>query len=49
MNMEIMWVETVDRLLEDESLRKRYLEQARQRAKYFRIEKTIKEWKEILR
>jgi glycosyltransferase involved in cell wall biosynthesis len=46
---EIMWVETVDKLLEDESLRKHYSEQAKQRIEYFRIEKIVKEWKEILR
>lgn len=49
MKMEIMWVETVDKLLEDESLRKHYSEQAKQRAEYFRIEKIVKGWKEVLR
>jgi hypothetical protein len=29
MKMEIMWVETADKLLEDESLRKHYSEQAK--------------------
>jgi glycosyltransferase involved in cell wall biosynthesis len=46
---EIMWVETVDKLLEDESLRKNYSEKAKQRAEYFRIEKIAKEWEEVLR
>jgi glycosyltransferase involved in cell wall biosynthesis len=46
---EIMWVETVDKLLEDESLRKNYSEKAKQRAEDFRIEKIVQEWKEILR
>jgi hypothetical protein len=49
MNMEIMWVETVDKLLEDESLKKHYSEKAKQRAEYFSIEKIVKERKEILR
>jgi len=30
-------------------MRKHYSEQAKQRVKYFRIEKIVKEWKEILR
>jgi glycosyltransferase involved in cell wall biosynthesis len=49
MKMEIMWVETVGKLLEDESLRKNYSEKAKQRAEDFRIEKIVQEWKEILR
>lgn len=49
MKMEIMWVEIADKLLEDESLRKHYSEQAKQRAEYFRIEKIVKGWKEVLR
>ncbi len=49
MKMEIMWLETVDKLLEDESLRKHYSEQAKQKAEDFRIEKIVQEWKEILR
>jgi hypothetical protein len=48
MKMEIMWVE-VDKLLKDKSLRKHYLEQAKQRAEDFRIEKLVKGWKEILK
>jgi len=46
---EIMWVETIDKLLEDESLRKNYSEKAKQRAENFRIEKIVQEWKEILK
>jgi glycosyltransferase involved in cell wall biosynthesis len=46
---EIMWVETIDKLLEDESLRRHYSEKAKQRAEDFRIEKIVQEWKEILR
>jgi glycosyltransferase involved in cell wall biosynthesis len=42
---EIMWVETIDKLLEDESLRKSYSERAKQRAEDFRIEKIVQEWK----
>jgi len=45
---EIMWVETVDKLLEDESLRKNYSEKAKQRAEDFRIETIIQEWKEVI-
>jgi glycosyltransferase involved in cell wall biosynthesis len=45
---EIMWVETIDKLLEDESLRKNYSEKAKQRAEDFRIEKIVEEWKEVL-
>jgi len=45
---EIMWVETVDKLLEDESLRKNYSEKAKQRAEDFRIEKIVQEWKEVI-
>jgi glycosyltransferase involved in cell wall biosynthesis len=46
---EIMWVETIDKLLEDESLRKNYSEKAKQRAEDFSIEKIVQEWKEVLR
>jgi glycosyltransferase involved in cell wall biosynthesis len=45
---EIMWVKTIDKLLEDESLRKSYSEKAKQRAEDFRIEKIVQEWKEVL-
>jgi glycosyltransferase involved in cell wall biosynthesis len=46
---EIMWVETIDKLLEDENLRKNYSEKAKQRAEDFRIEKIVQEWREVLR
>jgi len=46
---EIMWVETVDRLLKDENLRKNYSEKAKQRAEDFRIERIVQDWKEILK
>jgi glycosyltransferase involved in cell wall biosynthesis len=46
---EMMWVETVDKLLEDESLRKNYSEKAKQRAEDFRIEKIVQEWRDVLR
>jgi glycosyltransferase involved in cell wall biosynthesis len=45
---EIMWVETIDKLLEDENLRKNYSEKAKQRAEDFRIEKIVQEWKEVI-
>jgi hypothetical protein len=46
--MEMMCVETVDKLLEDEDLRKHYSEKATQRVEDFGIEKIVQEWKEIL-
>jgi len=46
---EIMWVETIDKLLEDEGLRKNYSEKAKQRAEDFSIEKIVEEWKEVLK
>jgi glycosyltransferase involved in cell wall biosynthesis len=46
---EIMWVKTIDKLLEDESLREHYSEKAKQRAEDFRIEKIVEEWREILK
>jgi glycosyltransferase involved in cell wall biosynthesis len=46
---EIMWVETIDKLLEDESLLKNYSEKAKQKAEDFRIEKIVQEWKEVLK
>jgi glycosyltransferase involved in cell wall biosynthesis len=46
---EMMWVETIDKLLEDESLRRNYSEKAKQRAEDFRIEKIVQEWKEVLK
>ena len=45
---EIMWVGTIDKLLEDENLRKNYSEKAKQRAEDFRIEKIVQEWQEVL-
>jgi len=45
---EIMWVETIDKLLEDENLRKHYSEKAKQRAEDFRIEKIVEKWKEVI-
>ena len=45
---EMMWVETVDRLLEDGNLRKNYSEKAKQRAEDFSIEKIVREWEEVL-
>ena len=38
---EMMWVETIDRLLKDESIRRHYSEKAKQRAEDFRIEKKL--------
>jgi len=46
---EMMWVETIDKLLEDESLGKNYSEKAKQRAEDFSIEKIVQEWKEVLK
>jgi glycosyltransferase involved in cell wall biosynthesis len=45
---EMMWVETIDKLLEDESLRKNYSEKAKQRAEDFIIEKILIEWRNII-
>jgi len=45
----MMWVKTIDRLLKDESIRRRYSEKAKQRSEDFRIEKIVQEWKEVLR
>jgi UDP-N-acetyl-D-mannosaminuronate dehydrogenase len=39
---EMMWVETIDRLLEDEDLRKRYSEKAKQRAGDFGMKRSFK-------
>jgi hypothetical protein len=46
---EIMWVETIDRLLNDEDLRKHYSEKSKQRVEDFGIEKIVEEWKEVLK
>jgi N-acetylgalactosamine-N,N'-diacetylbacillosaminyl-diphospho-undecaprenol 4-alpha-N-acetylgalactosaminyltransferase len=43
-----MWVETIDKLLEDENLRKHYSEKAKQRAEDFSIEKILIEWRNII-
>lgn len=43
-----MWVETIDKLLEDWNLRKHYPERAKQRAEDFRIEKIVEEWNRCL-
>jgi glycosyltransferase involved in cell wall biosynthesis len=45
---EMMWVGIIDKLLEDESLRKNYSEKAKQRAGDFRIEKIVEEWNRCL-
>lgn len=45
---ETMWVETIYKLLEDESLRKNYSENAKQRAEDFSIEKILIEWRNII-
>jgi Glycosyltransferase len=45
---EMMWVGTIDKLLEDEDLRKHYSEKAKQRAEDFRIEKIVEEWNRCL-
>ncbi len=45
---EMMWVETVDRLLEDEGLRKNYSEKAKQSAEDFSIKKILIEWRNII-
>jgi hypothetical protein len=45
---EMMWVETIDKLLEDENLRRYYSEKAKQRAGDFRIEKIVEEWNRCL-
>jgi len=44
-----MWVEVIEKILEDENLRKQYSEKAKQRAKDFRVEKIVEEWKGVLR
>jgi glycosyltransferase involved in cell wall biosynthesis len=46
---EIMWVETIEKVLEDENLRKQYSEKAKQRAEDFRLGKIVEEWKEVLK
>jgi len=46
---EKMWVETLDRLLKDESLRKDYSYKAKKRAEDLRLERIIKEYEKVLR
>jgi len=46
---ERLWVEVIKRMLEDENLRKEYLEKAIKRAYDFHVDKIIKEWEEVLR
>jgi glycosyltransferase involved in cell wall biosynthesis len=46
---ERIWIEVIDKILDDENLRKHYSEKAKQRAENFRIENIIEDWKEILR
>jgi glycosyltransferase involved in cell wall biosynthesis len=45
---EVMWVETIDTLLNNDSLRKHYSEKAKQRAEDFRIERIVEEWNRCL-
>jgi len=45
---EIMWVKVINKMLEDEGLRRQYSEKAKQRAVDFRIEKIVGEWMEVL-
>ena len=45
---EMMWVGTIDKLLEDGHLRKNDSEKAKQKSEDFRIEKIVQEWKEVL-
>jgi len=46
---KVMWVEAIDKLLEDEDLRRHYSEKAKQRAEDFRIERIVQDWKVILK
>jgi hypothetical protein len=46
---EMMWVEVINRMFEDKSLRNHYSEKAKQRAEDFRIEKIVGEWREVLK
>ena len=46
---ELMWVEVINKMLEDESLRGIYSERAKQRADDFGLEKIVEEWIEVLR
>jgi glycosyltransferase involved in cell wall biosynthesis len=46
---EKMWAEVINKILDDENLRKHYSEKAKQRSENFRIENIIKDWKEVLK
>jgi glycosyltransferase involved in cell wall biosynthesis len=46
---EKIWIEVINKILDDEKLIKHYSEKAKQRAENFRIENIIEDWKEILR
>jgi len=45
---ERMWVEVLDRMLRDESLRMEYYTKSKKRAEDFRIERVIHQWIEVL-
>ncbi|QER41951.1 glycosyltransferase [Thermodesulfobacterium sp. TA1] len=45
---ERMWVEELDRMLRDESLRMEYSTKSKKRAEDFRIERVIHQWMEVL-
>uniref|UniRef100_A0A7C4NU86 Glycosyltransferase n=1 Tax=Thermodesulfobacterium geofontis TaxID=1295609 RepID=A0A7C4NU86_9BACT len=45
---ERMWVEVIDRILEDEELRSYYSMKSKERARDFAVEKIVKEWNNIL-
>jgi len=44
---ELMWIDTITKLLKDEQLLKHYSQKAKERAKDFHIDKIIKEWEEL--
>jgi glycosyltransferase involved in cell wall biosynthesis len=46
---EKMWVEVIEKMLKNENLRKQYSEKAKQRARDFRVEKIVEEWKGVLK
>ncbi|MGB9794576.1 glycosyltransferase, partial [Caldisericum exile] len=45
---ELMWVDTLSKLLRDEQLLKHYSQKAIERAKDFHIDKIIQEWRKLL-
>ena len=45
---EKMWVEVLDRMLIDQTLREEYSKKSRKRAEDFKIEAIIEKWKEVL-